>query len=123
MNPATLALILLSVTISALAQVSLKLGMSSAAVQQAMGAPAGKLIFAVACSPSILAGLLLYGLGMVSWLFVLARVDVSQAYPFMGLGIVVTLVIGYFFLHEPVNSFRAAGMLLVITGIALVSQG
>jgi drug/metabolite transporter (DMT)-like permease len=122
MNPATLALILVSVTISALAQVSLKLGMSSSAVQQAMTSPATKLIYAVACTPAILAGLTLYGLGMVSWLFVLAKIDVSQAYPFMGLGIVVTLAIGYFFLNEPVNAFRAAGMLLVITGIALVSQ-
>jgi drug/metabolite transporter (DMT)-like permease len=123
MNPIILALIVLSVTISALAQISLKMGMSSAAVQQAIASPSVNLIYAIACTPAILTGLMLYGLGMVTWLFVLAKVDVSQAYPFMGLGIVVTLAIGYFFLQEPVNAFRAAGMLLVITGIVLVSQG
>jgi drug/metabolite transporter (DMT)-like permease len=123
MNPVTLALIILSVTISALAQISLKMGMSSGAVQKAMTSPAINLISSVARSPAILTGLMLYGLGMVTWLFVLAKVDVSQAYPFMGLGIVVTLAIGYFFLQEPVNAFRAAGMLLVVTGIVLVSQG
>src|SRR5258706_3559352 len=117
MNPTTLALILLSVTISALAQVSLKLGMSSPAVQQAMTLPTIDLVYAVVRSQALLAGLVLYGLGMMIWLAVLAKIDVSQAYPFMGLGIVLTFAIGYLFLHEPINSLRAVGMLLVIAGI------
>jgi drug/metabolite transporter (DMT)-like permease len=123
MNPATLALILLSVTISALAQISLKLGMSSSAVQHAMTMPTTDLVYAVMRSPALLAGLVLYGLGMIVWLSVLAKIDVSQAYPFMGLGIVLTFAIGYLFLHEPINSFRAVGMLLVVGGIVLVAQG
>ena len=123
MNPVTLALIVLSVSFSAFAQISLKIGMSSAVIQQAMALPVINLFLAIASTPAILIGLVFYGLGMVTWLFVLAKIDVSQAYPFMGLGVVMTLTIGYFVLHEPINAFRAVGMLLVISGIVFVSQG
>ena len=122
MNPATLALILLSVTISALAQISLKLGMSSAAVQRAMTWSTLDTVYAVAFNPFVIGGFVLYGIGAISWLFVLARIDVSQAYPFMGLGLLMTFIIGYVALHEPITSLRAAGMLLVITGIAIVAR-
>jgi multidrug transporter EmrE-like cation transporter len=123
MNPVTLGLIVLSVSFSAFAQISLKIGMSSAVIQQAMGSPVINLFLAIASTPAIFIGLVFYGLGMVTWLFVLAKIDVSQAYPFMGLGVVMTLTIGYFVLHEPINAFRAVGMLLVISGIVFVSQG
>src|SRR5258708_30909905 len=122
MNPVTLGLIVLSVSFSAFAQISLKIGMSSAVIQQAMALPVINLFLAIASTPAILIGLVFYGLGMVTWLFVLAKIDVSQAYPFMGLGVVMTLTIGYFVLHEPINAFRAVGMLLVISGIVFVSQ-
>ena len=122
MNPMTLAPILLSVTISALAQISLKLGMSSSAVQRAMTWSTLDIFYAVAFNPFVIGGFVLYGLGAISWLFVLARVDVSQAYPFMGLGLLMTFVIGYVALHEPITSLRAAGMFLVIAGIAIVAR-
>jgi len=84
MTPATLGLVLLSVTIAALAQVCLKLGMSSARVQQALSTSVLDAIQAVLTSPTVLGGLMLYGLGFITWLFVLAKTDVTQAYPLLG---------------------------------------
>jgi drug/metabolite transporter (DMT)-like permease len=122
MNPTTLALILLSVTISAMAQISLKLGMSSAVVQHAITESRSDLFYAVVFNRAIVGGFTLYGIGAISWLFVLAKVDVSQAYPFMGLGLVMTFAIGYFILHEPITALRTVGMLLVVTGIGIVAR-
>src|ERR1700694_500122 len=85
MTPATFGLILLSVTISALAQLCLKIGMSSPLIQQAISSSVSGAIYAVASSPAVLGGLTLYGLGAIIWLSVLARIDVSIAYPFVSI--------------------------------------
>ncbi len=122
MTAATLGLILLSVTISAAAQICLKLGMSSPAVQLAISSGGVGAIFTVASNPAVLGGLALYGLGAISWLFALAKVDVSQAYPFVAIGIVLTLAAGYFLLAEPVTPLRVVGVLVVIIGIGLVAH-
>lgn len=116
-------LILLSVTISALAQVALKRGVSAVAVQAALdrGALLEKLLV-VATSPMIALGIALYGLGAVVWILVLARIDVSQAYPFVGLGFIITLAFGVFVLGESVTMTRLIGVGLVAAGIIFISQ-
>ncbi len=122
MNAGTLALTLLSVTISALGQISLKIGMSSPAVQRAMATSTLNLFSAAASSPAVLGGLMLYGMGALSWLLVLAKVDVNRAYPFVGIAIVLTITIGHFFLREPLSALRMMGVLFVVAGIVLVAQ-
>ena len=42
----------------------------------------------------MVAGLALYGLGAMVWLYVLARLPLSAAYPFVGLGFILTMVLG-----------------------------
>ncbi len=67
MTPATFGLIILSVSISALAQICLKLGMSSPAVQKAIATSSSAARYAGATNPSVVGGLALYGLGAVVW--------------------------------------------------------
>jgi drug/metabolite transporter (DMT)-like permease len=67
-------------------------------------------------------GLALYFLGALVWLLVLARVDVTMAYPFVGLGFILTMILGAWFLSEPVSAIRIVGTLLVVAGVALISQ-
>ena len=118
-----LLLILASVSLSALAQISLKSGMASARVQQAL-ADSHRLqaVLTVAGNPHVVLGLLLYCLGAVLWLLVLARLDVSFAYPFVGLGFVLTMLLGFLFFDEPVGSLRLTGTLLVVAGVVLVAR-
>jgi drug/metabolite transporter (DMT)-like permease len=117
------ALILVSVSLSALAQLVLKLGMSGGRVQQVL---AGDSLVAslgtVATDGRVLLGLFLYGVGAILWLWVLARSDLSFAYPFVGLGFILTMLFGYAFLGEPVGLARIAGTLLIVGGVVLVSQ-
>lgn len=115
-----LALILLSVAISALAQIALKSGMSSVAVQKTLAASPWDTLGAALLNPAVLAGLGLYGAGALLWLYVLARVDVSVAYPFVGLGFVLTAAFAVLILGEPVNALRLAGTGLVVVGVVLV---
>jgi len=122
MNIAVLSLILISVTISAVAQIALKHGMSSPAVQAGFTSGLEKLAPLVAAHPFVWLGLALYGAGALLWLGVLAQVDVSQAYPFVGLGFLLTMVFGVILLGESVSAMRLIGTLLVVAGVILVSR-
>ena len=117
----TLALIFFSVSLSAFAQVALKHGVSSAQAQRAVAGNEVSDLAAVATNPYIVLGFALYGLGAILWLGVLAKIDVGQAYPFVGLGFVLTMGFGILFLGEAFSLTRAIGTLLVVGGVVLVA--
>lgn len=112
-------LILASISLSAIAQLVLKLGVGAAAAKPQ--GVAGEMVGLVQ-SPLVLAGLGLYGIGAVLWLFVLARAPLSLAYPFVGLGFILTMLAGAWCLGENVTPVRVAGTLLIALGCALVAR-
>src|SRR3546814_8849984 len=93
-----LLLILASVSLSALAQLALKIGTTAAAGGRSTGI--GGEISGLAQSPMIILGLGLYGIGALLWLFVLGRAPLSLAYPFVGIGFILTMLEGAFWLNE-----------------------
>lgn len=123
MTAPLLALILFSVALSGLAQVCFKLGVSSAPVRTAMGvASPPEVLLAFAASPGVLAGLAMYGIGTLVWLHVLARADLSLAYPFVGLSFVITAVFGYLLFNEAPTPAKLVGTALVIAGVVLLGR-
>ena len=122
MSLATLGLIISSVCLSAIAQVVLKAGMSGSAVVSAFArdTPAD-VALAIMAEPLVWLGLTLYAVGAVVWLFVLAKVNVSLAYPFVGLGFLMTMVFAIAFLGEAITPVRAVGTCLVAGGVLLVA--
>lgn len=118
-----IGLILTSVVLSSLAQLVLKLGMSSPDVQAALaGTVWSDIVLAVVTSGLIPLGIALYGIGAVLWLWILSRTDLSFAYPFVGVAFILTMVFGLVFLGEPVGIERIAGTLLIVGGVTLVSR-
>lgn len=118
-----LFLILCSVALSALAQLLLKLGMSNSQIQQAVERGSSlTALWAAASNSKVIAGLSLYALGAVLWLLVLAKSDLSFAYPFVGLGFIMTMAFGVWVLHEPIGVSRSVGAALVVIGVYLVSR-
>src|SRR3546814_15559603 len=109
-----LLLILASVSLSALAQLALKMGTTAAAGGRSTGI--GGEIGGLAQSPMIILGLGLYGIGALLWLFVLGRAPLSLAYPFVGIGFILTMLAVAFWLHEIISVDRAAGTLLIALG-------
>lgn len=120
MNLQLFLLILLSVSLSALAQWVLKLGVGAAGASRGNGV-AGELA-GLAQSPLVYGGLGLYGLGALTWLFVLARAPLSFAYPFVGLGFILTMLLGALVLQEDVGLLRLAGTVLIAAGCVLVAR-
>jgi multidrug transporter EmrE-like cation transporter len=116
MKAMALGLALLCVLLSAAAQVVLKLAMKPSATDGALATYQRALT-----TPGVWAGLVLYGLSAVLWLWVLSRLDVSVAYPLVSLGFVLTLLIGVGWLGEPFSWLRAAGCGLIVVGVALLA--
>lgn len=115
-------MMLFSVACSALAQILLKHGMSQPDVLQALASGRVPAILAsVATSVAVPLGLVLFGFGVVVWLLVLSRVDVSVAYPFVALGFLVTMTLGCMLLGEALTLNKVFGTLAVVVGVFLVA--
>lgn len=94
MTGKALALILTSVALSAIAQIALKIGMSGDAVRQSLTQQSlWRGYLSLLLVPGVVVGLAAYGLSAIVWLRVLAEVEVSKAYPFVALAIVVTMAL------------------------------
>ncbi len=124
MNLTVLLLILLSVLLSAIAQITLKMGMSSPIIQQAIASASNLAVFqSIATNLYVLGGLTLYFASAAVWLFVLAKVDVSFAYPFVGLGFIATMLLAYFINGEILSTTKIVGTLCIAIGVAIVAKG
>lgn len=124
MRLSTLFLIIGSVGMATTAQLLLKIGMSDAAVQASIEARRwGAVVLDLVHNAWVVGGLMLYTLGALVWLLVLARVELSFAYPFVGLGFIVTMLFGWLFLGDALGVQRVAGTLLIASGVVLVARG
>lgn len=116
-----LAPVVASIVLTALAQIMLKVGVSNHAIQSALSnGNTLRFVTAVASSPIIIAGLACYALSAAVWLLALARLDLSVAYPFIALTILITVAAGYFMLGEPVSRVKLAGMFAIVVGVSLM---
>jgi hypothetical protein len=120
--PMLIGLILASVVLAAVAQLTLKYGMNQ--VHDATGVVqlSGRSLRSILSTPAVWGGLALFGLSAAIWLAVLSRASLSFAYPFVSLTYVLILVFDRFILHQPVGALRWGGVALIAGGIALVAQ-
>lgn len=116
------ALILLSVAITAAAQLVLKLGMTSPPVQRIVDQGFSVRLLGILVDPYVVGGLFLYFGAAMLWLFVLAKVEVSYAYPFVALGFVITAMAGWLLFDDAMSSGRVLGTLLICAGVVLVAR-
>lgn len=121
MTLGTLGLILVSVSLSAFAQISFKFGVSGVRAGETVDSGMAARLVHVLLTPGVAGGLALYGFGTLLWLAALGRIEVSQAYPFVGLGFVLTTVLGYLLFGDALGPQRILGMLLVVGGIVMVA--
>lgn len=116
-------MILVSVLLGAGGQICLKLGASSPGFAGTLGS--GNflaLALRIISTPGIVIGLVLYGISTLMWLGILARAELSFAYPFISIGFVVTTLFGWWVLDESVTIYRLLGVCLIILGVVLVAR-
>jgi drug/metabolite transporter (DMT)-like permease len=119
------AFILVSVVLAAVAQLTLKHGMTQVtnhgAVPLDLKDPLAT-FRRIAVTPAVWAGLALFAASAAAWLIVLSRASLSFAYPFVSLTYALILVFDRFVLGESVSPLRWAGVALIMGGIFLVSR-
>src|SRR5258706_3900053 len=120
----SVALIFGSVVLSSTSQLILKTGMTTQGIQSALQTGSlPQIVFKVLTSPVVLGGLCCFGLSAFLWLFVLSRVPLSSAYPFVALGIFMTVLAGSIIFAEPISFTKALGVVVIISGVVLVGYG
>jgi len=78
------------------------------------------LYLGAAVQPLVWLGLFLYGLSAAAWLWVLAKLPVSTAYPLVSLGFVFSMAAGIVFLGESASWLKLWGGLLIVLGVFLL---
>jgi drug/metabolite transporter (DMT)-like permease len=117
MTISTGILALTSISLSAIAQLLMKIGMTRL---QSPNDSQGAL--GVATSPYILAGFAAYGVGAVLWLQVLSKIDLSRAYPLVSLGFVIVAMLSWLVLGEKLPLTRLVGISLIVIGVVLIGR-
>lgn len=116
-------LILVSVGLSAFAQTLFRIGMTKPDVQAALNGAGTGLLRPLLLSPHLWGGMAAYGVGVLLWLFVLSRVPVSFAYPFVAFGIAITTLSGVLILGETMSRLSLAGIAIIVAGILVMALG
>ncbi len=117
-----LALILLDVILNVAGQLSLKRGMAQFGSFAISIDTLPRIFLQSALNPNIWLGLVCYGLGFLVWLIVLAKAEVSYAYPLISLGYVFTAILAWLLFNEGLTDIRIAGILLICMGVYLIAR-
>jgi len=80
-------------------------------------------IFSILLDPSILLALSFYIIGIVGYLFLLSKVELTNVYPICtSLTFGGITFFGWFFLHESLNMPKILGIFLIAAGIMLIEH-
>jgi multidrug transporter EmrE-like cation transporter len=74
-------------------------------------------------NPWIISGFASAFLASLAWMAAMSKFPLNYAYPFMSLSFVLVLLISPLLLNEAISVFKIIGMLLIIFGIIVSSQG
>lgn len=86
---------------------------------------AEKLVFLIKLllDPFILSSFFAAFLAALCWMAAMTKFELSHAYPFMGLNFVLVFILSGLLFNEALTSLKVVGILLVVTGIIVGSQG
>jgi drug/metabolite transporter (DMT)-like permease len=113
----TVALLLFSVLLAA-GQLLFKL-----AARQIVGVPVGQLAPVLLSNLPLWIAVFLYGCSTMLWVWILSRVPLTQAYPWVALGAIIVPLAAWFLLGEMVKPIFWLGAALITVGILLTQFG
>jgi drug/metabolite transporter (DMT)-like permease len=73
--------------------------------------------------PLLYAALTLYGAATLLWIWILSRVPLSKAYPWVALGTLIVPLLGWWLFHERPAPIFWLGVVIVVTGVFLTQYG
>ena len=73
-------------------------------------------------NPMVLSGIFIYAAAIFFWIYVLSKVELSFAYPFMALTYVLVIIASGVILKENIPALRWIGVIVICFGVLLVSK-
>ncbi|HYE77124.1 MAG TPA: hypothetical protein VEI97_03975, partial [bacterium] len=123
-NLSAIPLILASVILGALGQLTMKTGFNALAASGKMeGLGYVQKLPLIFMQPWVLMGLAMYVIATFVWFAVLLKAELSFAYPFIALAYVVTVVGSALLFGEHMNVWKYAAIALIILGVLCLAKG
>ena len=114
--------ILFTVLTNAAAQLLLKQGMISLGPISFSSDTLIQKVFQIVFNPWVFAGLFTFVISMASHLYVLSKVDLSFAYPFLSLAYVAVAIFAWLLFKEDLGTMKIAGIAFICVGTILIAQ-
>ncbi len=111
-----LAVLLMAIMLGAAGQICLKFGLGKLGSQTPF-----VVVTAMFRNWHVLAGFVAYGVSSLMYLFVLSRLDVSYAYPFVAINYVFVTFLAWLVLKETVPTLRLVGLAIICMGVLVLS--
>jgi len=81
------------------------------------------LAFSMLLNPYIIIALVLTLLAGVTWMIAMTKFEISYAYPFTLLALVLVTIFSVLFFDESFNIYKLMGIVFIILGIIVISKG
>lgn len=79
-------------------------------------------LWLIARMPTLYLALAIYGSSTVLWIWILSRISLARAYPWVAAGVVIVPLIGWLYFGERLRPLFWVGIVLILAGILLVQQ-
>lgn len=124
MTNASLVTIIFTVFMSASAQVLLKVGALRIPSERFTGVnnETALAVLSVLFSKYIFIGLVIYVFSAGMWIWVLTKVDISLAYPFISLSFIITFGFGVTLFQEPLTAMKFFGTVIIMVGCVMIAK-
>jgi len=121
-SPMALLFVLLTVAFTVIGQLSVKQGMLGVGGSPTQVAMLPQFIWRALTNLRVLFGLACAVAAALSWIVAISRSDLSFAYPFMGLAIVLVLALSGVLFGETVPITRWLGVVIVCLGLVVTAR-
>ena len=80
-------------------------------------------LFTVVFDPFVFSGLVATFISGLCWMATMSKLEIGYAYPITSFGFVLVVVFSWFLFGESLNVWRIVGVILIVAGITVASQG
>lgn len=81
------------------------------------------ILFTILFDPFVFSGLVATFVSGLCWMATMSKLEIGYAYPFTSLGFVFVVLLSGFLFGESLNAWRIWGVILIVAGITVASQG
>lgn len=80
------------------------------------------LLLSVITNSYLILGVMCYVIGMILWMIILSKFEVSFAYPMLSISYIFTAIFAYFVFNEPLTFNKILGIVIICFGVYILTR-